>query len=113
MKALRWTAAAVTVLMSLMNLPAAFDTDLAMPAAMRWAATVIGVLGLVAAVGLVRRAPWGRPAVLAIGGLNLAGAVVALVNDWEGAAIGLAVSLLTVVLGYLADRTTTPTPAYR
>ena len=91
MKAIRWAAVAVTALMSLMNLPIAFDdggSDIATPLA--WGVTVLGVLGLVAAVALLRRVPWGRPAVLAVGAVNLVGAVVALANEWEGATMRLA-----------------------
>lgn len=112
MKAIRWAAAAVTALMSLMNIPVAFDRDVDIPTAVAWAATVVGVLGLVAAAGLLRRASWGRPAVLAIGAVNLVGAVVALANEWEGAVIGLVVSLLILGLGFLADRDAAPAPAY-
>jgi len=114
MKAIRWAAVAVTALMSLMNLPIAFDdggSDIATPLA--WGVTVLGVLGLVAAVALLRRVPWGRPAVLAVGAVNLVGAVVALANEWEGATIGLVVSVLILGLGFFADREApAPSPAY-
>jgi hypothetical protein len=109
MKAIRWAAAAATVLMSLMNIPIAFDdggADLATPVA--WAISLLGVLGLVAAVGLLLRAPWGRPAVLAVGAVNLAAGVVALAKGWDGAVIGLVVSALILVLGYLASAADTP-----
>ena len=39
---------------------------------------------------------------LAIGVLNVAGAIVALADDWEGAAIGL-VSLIDLVLAWFAQ----------
>ena len=111
MKAVRWAAAAVTALMSLMNIPDRVrPATSASPTPVAWAATVVGVLGLVAAVGLLRRATWGRPAVLAVGAVNLVGAVVALANGWEGAAIGLVVSLLILGLGFLADREALPRP---
>ena len=112
MKAVRWAAVAVTVLLSLMNLPFAFDdggTDLAAPLA--WAVTITGALGLVAATGLLLRASWGRPAVLGFGVLNLAGAVAALAAGSEGAATGLVVSALVVVLAWFAAPRPVPTPA--
>jgi peptidoglycan/LPS O-acetylase OafA/YrhL len=113
MKVIRWAAVAATALISLMNVPIAFggsDDDIATPFAV--VISLVGLAGLVAAFGLARRLPWGRPAVLAIGVLNLAGAVVALANSWEGAAIGLVVSLLVVALGWFSDRRTDTVPAF-
>jgi len=102
MKLVRWAAATVTVLMSLMNLPIAFAAgDQNIPVPIAWAISALGVVGLVAAFGLVRRAPWGRPAVLAVGALNAVGAVIALFTGGVGAIIGLVVSTLILVLGYL------------
>ncbi len=112
MNAVRWAAVAATALISLMNLPVAFDSgadDIATPLA--WIITLVGVAGFVAAFGLARRLPWGRPAVLAIGILNLAGTVVALASSWEGAAIGLVVSLLVLALGWFAETTRNPATA--
>jgi hypothetical protein len=78
----RYLAAAATALMSLMNLPFAFtDTDLPEPLA--WLVTVLGVVGLVAAVALLLDVSWGARTVVAVGVLNLVGAVVALVQDSE------------------------------
>jgi hypothetical protein len=112
MNAVRWAAVAATALMSLMNVPVAVDRG-EVPVGAAWAATVLGVVGLVAAVGLSRRQPWGRPAVLAVGALNLAGAIVAVVNDWDGAAIGLTVSVVLLVLAFLTPaQDARRTPAY-
>jgi len=116
MRFVRWAAAAVTILMSLMNLPFAFDAGNSNPLpALAWAISLLGVLGIVAAIGLLRRASWGRPAVLVIGAINLVGAVVALVVGSEGAVIGLVVSSLIVVLGLLSggargNRASSPVP---
>ena len=44
---------------------------------------------------------------LAVGALNLAGAIAALAVGWEGAAIGLVLSVLILGLGWFA----TPRPA--
>jgi hypothetical protein len=108
MRIVRWAAAAVTVLMSLMNLPIAFGRgDDTIPAALAWAITALGVLGIAAAIGLILRARWGRPAVLAVSAVNAAGAVIALVTGGEGAVIGLTVSALSLVLGVLTSDTDT------
>ena len=96
-----------------MNVPIAFGgSDDDIPVALAWVVTLVGLAGFGAAFGLARRLPWGRPTVLAIGALNLAGAVVAVANSWEGAAIGLVVSLLVVVLGWFSDRRTDAVPAF-
>jgi hypothetical protein len=108
MKIVRWAAASVTVLMSLMNLPFAVDDGgQNLPAVLDWAVSVLGVLGIVAAVGLVRQARWGRAAVLAVGAVNAIGAVIALITGAEGAAIGLVVSALILILGFLTPDTDT------
>ena len=100
MRIVRWAAAAVTILMSLMNLPFAIDDGGSnLPTALDWAVSLLGVLGIISAIGLLRRVAWARPAVLAIGGVNLAGAIAALIVGMEGAVIGLVVSSLIVVLG--------------
>jgi hypothetical protein len=113
MKAIRWAAVTATALMSLLNLPGAFDRELTTP---HWAtrlATGVGVAGLVAAFGLARRLPWGRPAVLATGVVNLAGAIAALAAGWEGGATGLGISLVILVLGWFSQPAPAPEPAYR
>jgi hypothetical protein len=111
MKAIRWAAVAATALMSLMDLPVAFSDGTGVPTSIAWLATVVGVVGLVAAAGLAWRQPWGRPAVLAIGVLNLAGAIAALAAGWEGGAIGLVVSLLIVGFGWFAEPSRRAAPA--
>jgi hypothetical protein len=111
MRTIRYTAAAATVVMSLMNLPFAFDDGGAgMAKPLAWLVTVLGVVGISAAVALLAKAPWGAPAVLAVGVLNLLGAIVALVQDMQGAVIGLAVSLICVVFGTLTLRGSTRAP---
>jgi hypothetical protein len=116
MKAVRWAAAAATLLMGLMNLPVVIDdggNDL--PTALGAVVSVVGVLGIAAAVALVRRVPWARAAVVALGAVNLAGAVWALATGLEGAAIGLVVSALGLGLGLLTPdagtRAATSTPS--
>jgi peptidoglycan/LPS O-acetylase OafA/YrhL len=113
MKAIRWAAVAATVLISLMNVPVVLEGDGdSIPTPLAWVTLLVGLAGFAAAFGLARRLPWGRPAVLAIGALNLAGAVVALAKDWDGAAVGLVVSLLVVGLGWFSDRRTETVPAF-
>jgi peptidoglycan/LPS O-acetylase OafA/YrhL len=112
MKAIRWAAVAATALMSLMNLPIAFGgSDEDIPTGLAWAVTVLGAAGLVAAYGLARRQAWGRPAVVAVGLLNVAGAIVALTQSWEGGVIGLVVALLGTLLGAAVQPTREPAPA--
>lgn len=102
MRTIRWAAAAATILMSLMNLPFVIDDGGAgLPAVVNWLISLLGVVGIVSAIGLLRHTGWGRPAVLVVGAINLIGAVVALVGGMEGAIIGLVVSASILVLGLL------------
>ncbi|MEV4510539.1 hypothetical protein AB0K00_16410 [Dactylosporangium sp. NPDC049525] len=100
MRIVRYTAAFATVVISLMNLPFAFDdggADLALP--VRYLISLLGVLGIVAAVALLAKASWGAPAVAAVAVVNLIGAVVSVAVGMEGGLIGLTVSLVATVLG--------------
>ncbi|WP_327010182.1 hypothetical protein OHA72_24820 [Dactylosporangium sp. NBC_01737] len=100
MKAVRYVTAFAVVVISLMNLPFAFDdggAGLAMP--VRVLISLLGVLGIAAAVALLARAAWGAPAVVAVGVVNLIGAVVGVATGMEGGLIGLAVSLVATGLG--------------
>jgi hypothetical protein len=56
----------------------------------------------VAAYGLARNTTWGIPAALAVAGVNVVGAIIALVSDSEGAIIGLVVSAVALVLAFVA-----------
>ena len=103
MRIIRWAAVAITVLMSLMNLGAALgsgDDKLSVPVVV--AIAVLTVAGFAAAIGLAMHTTWGRPAVLAVGALNLLAAIIALFNGGEGAVIGLVVSALILLLGGLS-----------
>ena len=108
MKTLRYAAAAVTILMSLMNLPFAFADGVAAP--IGWLVTLLGVAGLVAAVALLRKASWAPWAVTGIGVVNLAGAVLALALDREGATVGLVVSVLVTALSVALVRVSARRP---
>lgn len=107
MRTLRYTAAIVTIIMSLLNLPAGLDpTAAGLPTAAAWLVSLLGVLGIVAAIGLLRSAAWGVPVVIAVGALNLVGAIVALINNSSGAVIGLVLSIAGTALtvAYAARR---------
>ena len=100
MKIVRWAAIAVTALFVLMNLGAAVDPEQA-----DWVQVVGGVLaaaGMSAVLGLGFRRTWGRPAVIAVGALNVLTAVVAIVRDIEGGVIGVVVGSLGAILGMLS-----------
>ena len=102
MRTVRWAAAAATIVMSLLNLPFVVDDGGAgLPAVVNWLISLLGLVGIVSAIGLLRYAGWGRPAVLVVGAINLLGAVAALVVGLEGGIIGLVVSASIVVLGLL------------
>ncbi|WP_073946820.1 hypothetical protein [Streptomyces kebangsaanensis] len=93
MRTIRCTAAIATIVMSLLNLPIALDdggNGIPTPAA--WLISLLGIVGIVAAIALLRSAAWATPAVVTVGALNLIGAVVALVRSWDGAVIGLVLS---------------------
>jgi hypothetical protein len=109
MKILRHTAAAVTILMSLMNLPFAFGDGVSPPVG--WLVTLLGVVGIVAAVALLRRVPGAPWAVTAVGVVNVIGAVLAIGLDREGAVTGLVVSTLITALGVACLREPAQQPA--
>ncbi len=91
MSKLRIPTIVLVVVVSLMNLPIGFDNG-DINTGLAWAITGLGVLGLVAAVALTLRKPWGMSAVLGIGALNLVGAFIALGADVDGAALGIILS---------------------
>ena len=98
MKTIRYGAVAVTLLMSVMDLPAAFD-DSNVPRGAGVAATCVGVAGLVVAVALLRRLAWAPTAVVIVGAVNLVGGLVAIAKGWQGGPIGTALSLAIIALG--------------
>ncbi|GAA2357151.1 hypothetical protein [Dactylosporangium salmoneum] len=99
MRTIRYTAAIATIIMSLLNLPVGLDPSAAqLPAVVAWLVSVLGLVGIVAAIGLLRSAPWATPAVITVGGLNLIGAIVAMANSSDGAVIGLVLSIAGTAL---------------
>ena len=100
MKLLRWAAAAAVTLMSLMNVGAGTDDQTS--GAVIVLGVALGVAGLVAAFGLVRQLGWGAPAALAISAVNLVMGIIGATAGWDGAAIGIVVSAVGLVLTLLS-----------
>jgi len=111
MKTFRRLAIIPLALISLMNVGYPFGTDPKPEVALAIAVLALGLAGLVAVFGLARNTAWGIPAASAVAGVNVTTAVIAMVADAEGAAIGLVVSSLALVLSFAASsgrRTTSP-----
>ena len=104
MKILTWAAIAVTALFALMNAGAVVAGDIA--TGYRVVGAVLAALGLGAAVGLATSQPWGRIAVIAVAAMNTGVSIVALFTDEQGAAIGVVLGGLGVILGALASTET-------
>jgi hypothetical protein len=102
MKTFRILAIIPLALMSLMNVGYPFGTDPKPELALGAAVLVLGLAGFAAAFGLARNTTWAVPAAVAVAGINVAAAIVALVADTEGAVIGLVVSSLALVLSFAA-----------
>ena len=102
MKFVRIGAIALLALVSLLNVGYPFGKDPTPDVAPAIAVAVLGLAGFVAAFGLARNTTWGVPAVLAVAGVNVVAAIVALVSETEGAIVGLAVSSLALVLAFIA-----------
>ncbi|MFC0534245.1 hypothetical protein [Phytohabitans kaempferiae] len=113
MRTLRYAAGVATIVMSLLNLPIAVDDGgIGLPTPVAWLISLLGLAGIVAAVGLFRSAAWATPAVIAVGAVNLASAVIALAKSWDGAVIGLVLSAagLGLALLYAKVRPANPAP---
>jgi hypothetical protein len=98
-------------LMSLMNVGYPFSTDPRPEPVLGIAVLVLGLAGLVTVSGLARKVGWSVAAARVVAGVNVLGALIALVNDSEGAVIGLAVSSVALVAALAAGatrRTTSP-----
>lgn len=102
MKLFRILAIVPLALMSLMNVGYPFGTDPKPGAGAAAAVAALGIAGLVSVYGLARNASWGIPAAVAVAGLNVVGAIIALVNDSQGAVIGLVVSAIALGLSFAA-----------
>ena len=102
MKFVRMLAIAPLALVSFFNVAYPLGTDPTSDVALAIAVAVLGLVGFVAAFGLARNATWGVPAVLAVAGVNVVAAIVALVSETEGAIVGLVVSSLALLLTFIS-----------
>jgi hypothetical protein len=102
MKLVRILAVVPLVIISLVNVGYPFGTDPKPDVVLAIAVLALGVAGFVAAFGLARTTTWGIPAALAVAGINVVGAIIALVSDSDGAIVGLVVSALALVLAFVA-----------
>jgi hypothetical protein len=100
MKVARWAAIVVLILMSLMNLGAVTGDS---TTAVKVIGVVVGVSGLAAVYGLIRRTPWGAMTALAAAGAFLVTSVIGLVVGWEGSPIGIGVSAVALILTAIAE----------
>jgi hypothetical protein len=88
-----------TIAMAILNLPA-----LAPPAVddlypgLAPLSAMLGILGVVATVGLLRRVDWGTPLVLAAAALNALVGEVAVVTGLRAGLVGIGFGLLTLAL---------------
>jgi hypothetical protein len=114
MKIVRWLAAAVLALVSVMNVGIALGGNGA-GVPLRVLGPLLGVLGFAAVYGLLRRHHWGLPSALAVNTVNVLTALIALLaNSIQGASAGLVVGLVALVLAAAAaypGRTSQPQPA--
>ena len=97
-KIVRW-AALPTFLMALLNAgagPASSGNDV--PAGVAWAATVVGLIGIVAGVALLRRVGWGAQAVAGVAALNNAGGLAGVVAGWDGGPVGIILGAAALLL---------------
>jgi hypothetical protein len=102
MKLVRILAIVPLALVSLMNVGYPFGTDPKPDVALAIAAVLLGAAGFVAAFGLARNTTWGIPAAVAVAGVNVVGAIIALVSDTEGAIVGLVVSAVAMAMAFVA-----------
>ena len=110
MKIVKWAAVLVTALFALMNLGAVPQSSL--DTWLRVVGAVMALAGAAAAIGLAASLAWGKSAVIGVGAVNVAIAVISLITGAEGAAIGLVVGGLGVALGLLTPaRETRPVEA--
>ena len=98
MKTFRVLAIVPLALISLMNIGYPFGADSGPSLALGVLVGLLGLAGFVAAYGLARNTAWSLRAALGVSGVNVVGAVVALVAGAEGASVGLAVSAVAVAL---------------
>jgi uncharacterized membrane protein YoaK (UPF0700 family) len=79
----------------------------------RTLAPILGMLGLAATYGLLRRRQWGAPVALAAAAINVVSALIALTLSTAGALTGLAVSLGALAMTAVAAYTRAGPPPAR
>jgi hypothetical protein len=95
MKVTHWAAIVALTLLTMMNLGSVTSG---------WSAGVIvlgvalGVAGLVALYGMIRRTSWSSVVALIVGAANLVAAIIAMIARWDGWPVGLTVSVVTMIL---------------
>jgi hypothetical protein len=102
MKFVRILAIVPLALVSLLNVGYPFGTDPKPDAALAIGALALGLAGFAAAFGLARNTTWGIPAALAVAGINVVAAIIALISDTEGAIVGPVISSVALVLAFVA-----------
>ncbi len=100
MKIMHWAAIVVLALLTLMNLGAIGGDS---PAGVVIFGIVLGLAGLIALYGMIRRTSWGSMAGLIVCVLNALSAVVGLIAGWDGWQIGLGVSIVALILTAVAE----------
>ncbi|HEY2549060.1 MAG TPA: hypothetical protein VGI64_00630 [Streptosporangiaceae bacterium] len=97
MKIVRWIAVAALSLISLMDIGSVLSgSGDTVPVIVL--ATLLGLFGLVATYGLLRRRAWGASAAVTAAAVNVVSALIAMAVSSAGALAGLAVSLAALVL---------------
>ena len=92
---LNYVAAAPLALISLFNLPIAFDPG-DIPAGIAWAISSLGVVGFIAVIALLKERRWDVPMATAVAAVNLIAAGLALTAHQQGAIVGLVLSALAI-----------------
>lgn len=92
-------AAWPTMVMAILNLPSiAAPPDDDFYRGMEPLSVVLGVLGVVATVGLLRRVEWGTPMILAVAVLNTLVGELAFARGLPAGVVGIALGLLALAL---------------
>ena len=102
MKLVRILAIVPLAVVSLLNIGYTFGGDPKPDTALAVLVLVLGLAGFGAGFGLARDSTWGIPSALAVAGVNVVTAIVALVADTEGAIIGLAISAVALAMVFVA-----------
>jgi hypothetical protein len=104
MRIARWAAIAVTLLMGLANLGVITEGKIGL--------TILGLVlasaAAIAVYGITAQRSWGVAAVIAVGVVNLAAAIVTAIAGLDGWPVGVVLSGLAIVLTTVTKPTTRP-----